>query len=126
MNYTTLYDKAGNPVAWINEKKEYAEIYLFNGQPVAWISEDSIYSYDGQHLGWFESGWVLDHDGNIVLFSQDVAGGPYLPARQPSPARDEKWASPDRSAKQSSPLRPYYLGAWSSTNFEKFFMLKVS
>jgi hypothetical protein len=126
MNYTTLYDNEGDPIAWISDDKEYAEIYLFNGQPVAWISQDSLYSYDGQHLGWIQEGWILDHEGRIVLFSQEASGGPYLPVKQTVPARDEKWATPDRSAKQSVPLRPYYLGTWSALNYKDFFMVNAS
>lgn len=122
MDNITLYDNEGDPIAYIDNEQGYETIYLFNGRPVAWIFEDCIYTYSGQHLGWIKDGWILNHNGEIVFFTQDAKGGTYLPAKQPLPARDEKWAVPDRGARSSCPFPPYPLGTWSALSTEKIFM----
>jgi hypothetical protein len=71
-----FYDRNGDPVAYTDDG-EY--VYLFNGSAVGHLVRDSVYAYDGTHLGWFIDGWIRDHDGHCVYFTDDAEGGPVSP-----------------------------------------------
>ncbi len=67
------------------------------------ISDESIYSFSGHHLGWFLDGWVRDHNGNCVFFTQNAIGGPANPAKQARPARGARRLRPARGAREVRP-----------------------
>lgn len=115
---TVLYNNNGRPVAYIENGEN---IYLFDGSPVAFLNNESIYSYSGNHLGWMLDGWVIDHDGRHVFFTQNASGGPALPARQALPARSAREARPARGAREPRPPRPAREIAWSDLSSEEFF-----
>ena len=66
---TTLYDKGGNPVAYISEDNGFA-IYLWDGHAVSYLEGDRIYGWKGEHIGWFEKDIIYDSKGNRVGFTQ--------------------------------------------------------
>jgi hypothetical protein len=104
----TLYDRSGRPVAYIDDDGE--SVYLYSGKPVAWISGESLYAYSGAHLGWLHDGWVRDHSGNCVLFTENATGGgPMKPMRQMKPMRGMKL------------MRPMASSSWSDVTGEDFF-----
>lgn len=59
----TLYDRDGEPVAYITED---ATIYLWNGDAIAYVDNDRVYGWNGHHLGWFTNGVVSDLRGHRV------------------------------------------------------------
>ncbi|MBE5968441.1 MAG: hypothetical protein E7255_16055 [Lachnospiraceae bacterium] len=106
-------------MAWLSEDN-YTTIYLFSGEPIAWISDESIYSFSGHHIGWFQDGWVRDHNGECVFFTQNSIGGPAKPAKQACPARGARWARPARGAREARPARSARSTSWSSLSDEAF------
>ncbi len=116
---TALYNIEGRAVAYIENDGE--SIYLYGGAPIAWLSDDSLYSFSGKHLGWYQDGWILDHAGNCVFFTENSTGGPARPAKQATPARGAKGARPARGARGEKPLRPTKSLSWSNLSDERFF-----
>jgi hypothetical protein len=114
----TFYDQAGSPVAYTDDGKH---IFLFSGQPVAYLHRDSVYSFDGQHLGWVRNGWIYDHNGCGVFFSDDSSGGPLKPFKQFKPFKSFKMLMPLKALRQLPPLKPLWSIYWSDIPVQKFF-----
>lgn len=95
----TLYDKKGEPVAYI--ALDYQEaVFLWDGQPVAYVyQEDHLYGINGQHLGWFIDDILYDQEGARVGFTTStcpVAVGKKGPKgkRAAVPELKPRWAAP--------------------------------
>lgn len=114
----TFYDEEGTAVAYTRDAEA---IYLFSGEPVAYLSDESIYAYSGKHLGFFLDGWVRDHDGRCVFYTEDARGGPARPARQARPARSARQSRPARGAREARPARAARQSAWSRLSGPQFF-----
>src|SRR5215831_14356200 len=81
----TFYDVNGRPIAYSDDGRY---IYAFSGLPLAYLDGDSVYAFDGQHLGWWERGWVRDHQGAWVFFTDSaVVDGPPMPAKHAQPVK---------------------------------------
>jgi hypothetical protein len=99
----TFYDAAGRAVAYCEDERH---IYSFTGVALAYVEDDSVYGYDGRHLGWWDGGWIRDHDGVLVFFTELADDrGPRLPIRQPRPAKGVKDAPPPPVYKHVKPAR---------------------
>jgi hypothetical protein len=72
----TFYDRSGRPVAYSDDG---VHMHNFSGHAIGHMHEDSIYDYSGKHLGWFVNGWVRDHSGRCVMFTDESSGGPVIP-----------------------------------------------
>lgn len=69
MNSKTLFDKNGNPVAYIADDYN-ATIYLWDGSPVAYIYEgEHVYGINGRHLGWWLDEILYNVDGQRIAFA---------------------------------------------------------
>ena len=119
MSYITFYNNRGKAIAWLSED-DYPTIYLYNGKPVGWISNESVYAFSGKHLGWYVDGWIIDHKGYYVYFTEISNGGPVKPCRQVRPVRGVRQVRPVRGVMEVSPVRPYKSLSWSDLN-DKFF-----
>lgn len=113
-----FYNKEGRPVAYCEDD---AHVYLYDGTPVGYFDGDSLYSYSGTHLGWLLSGWVRDHEGSCVFFTDDAASGPTKPLKQLKPLKGLKQLRPLKGLKGLRPLRPLKSLSWSDISSEKFF-----
>ena len=113
-----FYDQVGAPVAYADDLEH---IYAFSGEPVAYIQNDSIYDYGGRHLGWFFGGWVLDHNGNHVYFTDQAIGGPLKPLRMLRPLKGLKSLKPLKGIKAIKPIRPIRSLSWSNLMGLNFF-----
>jgi hypothetical protein len=68
---TTIYDKAGNAVAYLTEDF-HSTIYLWDGTPVAYLYEEQqIYGINGHHLGWYVDNIVFNNKGERIGFTFD-------------------------------------------------------
>jgi hypothetical protein len=126
-----FFDSRGEGVADKNADDDV--IFLWKGQPVAILDDESVFALDGRHLGWFMDGWIRDHGGDAVYFTEDATGGPPRPARAARPARGARGARPARGARQVRPLRPSRSLSWSNLsvggaffNFELFLTAKLT
>ncbi|MBR9683673.1 hypothetical protein GOV03_03985 [Candidatus Woesearchaeota archaeon] len=116
---TTFYDNNGNAVAYTEDGEH---IFLFNGKASAFISQNSIHSYSGKHLGWFEDGWIRDHSGLCVFFTENTMGsGPVKPVRSVKPVKSVKQVRPVKGVKHISQVRPVKSMGWSNQSGEQFF-----
>lgn len=114
-----FYNKSGKATAYSDNG---TDIYLYNGKPVAYFYDDCIYSFKGHHLGWFIDGWIRDHSGRCIFFTENSSGGPAKPARHAKPARSAKHAKPAKGARSVRPAKSAKSPTWSSISSELFFM----
>jgi hypothetical protein len=115
-----FYDQNGTAVAYSEDR---IHIYLYNGDPVAYFDRDSIYSFSGTHLGWYKDGWILDHDGNAVFFTEHAQGGSLKPLKDLIPLKELKDQMPMKEIKEPKPLRPIKSLNWTQLSIEDFFLL---
>lgn len=98
-----LYDAGGRPIAYCDDGRH---LYAFSGAPLAYLDGESVYAFQGHHLGWWDRGWVRDHQGACVFFTDAAEGaGPILPTTHPRPAKGAKHAPPARAYKLPKPMR---------------------
>lgn len=115
----TFYDRYGRPIAYTEDN---AHIYLFDGSAVAYISGDSIYGYSGKHLGFFQNGWVRDHSGNCVFFTEISRGsGPVKPVKSVRPVKSVKSVRPVKGVREVKPVKSVRLLSWSDLSGRQFF-----
>ncbi len=119
MTIRTLYDHKGQAIAYVDEDGE--SIYLYGGQPVAFLSDDSIFAYSGKHLGWLDHGWVRDHAGQCVFFTDEASGGPVQPIRAVRPVRGVRGVRPVRGVMAARPVKPVSGVSWSTLSGPAFF-----
>lgn len=101
---TTLYDKSGQPVAYVDSLDQNT-VYLWNGNPVCYLDGNSkLYGFNGRHLGWFENGILRDLQGYKVGFIQNTC--PVLTKLEP--LKSLKQLKPLKSIKQISRIKPIY------------------
>ncbi len=115
----TFYDRTGTAVAYTEDG---VDVYLFDGEPVAYLEGDAVYAYSGAHLGWFEDGWVRDHAGYCVFFTEVASGdGPIKPIEHIRPIKLAKRQLPIRGIRQIAPVKPIKHLTWSELSGEAFF-----
>ncbi|HET7506174.1 MAG TPA: hypothetical protein VFK02_34380 [Kofleriaceae bacterium] len=115
----TFYDVTGRPIAYCEDGRH---VYAFTGLPLAYLDGDSVFAFDGQHLGWWDRGWVRDHHGAWVFFTEIAAGvGLALPARRGAPPKGIKNVPPPIASGRIKPV-PFADGSgWSSRSGAQFF-----
>lgn len=114
----TFYDAGGRPVAYSDDRRH---VYEFGGLPLAYLDGDSVYAFDGRHLGWWSHGWVRDHQGAWVFFTENAVGGPPTPARQARPVKGYKNVPPAPAFKHVKPAPVANGLGWSSRSGSQFF-----
>lgn len=115
---STLYDQHGNAVAYVEPD---GVIYLYEGTPVGYIEAEDVFAFDGRHLGWYLQGWVRDHHGGCVFFTEAAQGGPVRPVRAVRPVRGVRGVRPVRGVRQVRPVRPVMGIGWSRVSGPQFF-----
>jgi hypothetical protein len=113
-----FYNRTGRPVAYTENN---TDIYLYSGDLVAYLDGDSVYACSGKHLGWFVDGWILDHGGNHVFFSDIATGGPARPPRQALPRKALRRSRPVKGPREAKPPYPGRNPGWSHYASEEFF-----
>ncbi|MHB8761557.1 MAG: 4-fold beta flower protein [Coriobacteriia bacterium] len=90
---TTLYDAAGQPVAYIAEDGELA-VYLWSGEAVAYIDGEIVRGWNGRHLGFFVHGVLYDTAGRRTGAVADQCSCVMRaePVKQPKRAKRVKFA----------------------------------
>jgi len=115
----TFYDRYGKPVAYTEDN---IHIHLFDGGAVAYISGDSIYSYSGKHLGFFEDGWVRDHSGDCVFFTETARGsGPVKPVKSIKSVKSVKSIRSVKGVMEVKPVKSVISLSWSDLSGRQFF-----
>lgn len=118
-----LFNKEGEPVAYIDAADEDLTIYLWDGTPVAYLVADgddfNVYGFNGKHLGWYTEGVLIDHDGFTVGFTKGALNRhikyePYKPIKK---------FKPFKSYEQLAPYKPF-LKVEFSTESLSLFLLK--
>ena len=113
-----LYELSGLPIAYSDDG---VHIFLYSGQAVAYFEGDCLYAYSGRHLGWRHRGWIIDHDGDCVLFSEQAEQGPHKFMSQEYQKKESPGPIPDKVLRQFEPLRPPMSSKWSKLTAQKFF-----
>lgn len=117
---TVFYDQDGEAIAY---SEDGIYIYFYSGIPIAYIEGDSIYAFSGEHLGWYEAGWVLDHDGNAVFFTENAQGLPLKLLRNLRPLKEFKVFMPMKELRESRPARPLKTLNWSQLTIGDIFLI---
>jgi hypothetical protein len=113
-----FYDRTGIPSVYAEDG---VHLFAFNGHAVGYIEKDSVYAYNGRHLGWIEDGWIRDHVGEGVFFTDEATGGPEKPVRATVPPRKVKHVKPTKQVRQLRPVKAMKTRTWSHTTGEIFF-----
>ena len=114
----TFYDRSGKACSYTEDG---IHIFLFSGHAAGFIHEDSIYDYSGRHLGWLVDGWVREHTGRCVFYTDGASDGPQKPRSQDEPTKVVKQIPPAKGALQSKALKPDFIDTWSALTGEQFF-----
>ena len=115
----TLYDYTGRAVAYSDDGET---IYLFNGAPVAYFYRDMVYGFGGQQLGTIRNGWIRDHRGYCVFFTDNSVGGPVKPIKQIKPIKCVKQIKPIKHIRHVPYVRAVDQIGWSNLSGESFFL----
>jgi hypothetical protein len=119
MDEVVFWDSAGRVVAHKDEGDDV--VFLWSGEPVAIVDDESVFAFDGRHLGWFLDGWIRDHAGNCVYFTDEAAGGARRPRRHARPARGPRQSRPSRRTRQPRPARSARTTQWSALSVDAAF-----
>ncbi|MGQ1947966.1 4-fold beta flower protein [Geofilum sp. OHC36d9] len=111
----TLFDKDGNPVAYIEIQDENT-IYLWDGTPVAYLDSENIYGFNGKHLGWFNDSIIRNHEGEKSGFTKSS-----VPVNAKfEPFKSFKQFKPFKSFKEFAPFKPFDSSSISSLPLKDF------
>ena len=113
-----FYDRSGMPVAYSEDGNH---IHAYSGHAIGHIHEDSIYDYSGKHLGWFIDGWVRDHYGHCVLFTDEATRGLVKPKKGKQPAKVVRQIPPAKGVRKAKPRERKELPFWSALTGVQFF-----
>lgn len=116
----TFYDRSGKPVAYTEDD---VHIFLYSGHPVGYLYDGSFYSYSGRHLGTLRTGWIRDHAGACVFFTDEamVRALP-LPEKLVKPPKLLKKPKPSKERRETPPPRAEETDEWSQSSPETFFI----
>jgi hypothetical protein len=117
----TFYDRAGKAVAYTEDD---VHLFLYSGYPGGYIVDGSVYSYSGRHLGTIRSGWLRDHGGHSVFFTDEavLASGLEIPEQRLKPPKLLKKPKPPKGRRELPPARPEEADGWSELPTETFFI----
>lgn len=116
----TFYDRSGKPVAYTEDD---VHIFLYLGYPAGYLFGGSVYSYSGRHLGTVRTGWIRDHAGNGVFFTDEAMnGGLPLPQKHVKPPKLLKKPKPPKGRRETPPPQAEDTGEWSAHSSETFFI----
>lgn len=116
----TFYDRTGKAVAYTEDD---VHIFLYSGYPVGYLADGSVYSYSGRHLGTLCAGWLRDHGGHCVFFTDEAAAlGPELPQKRLRPPKLLKKSKPPKGRREPAPPRFDDTQEWSQLSSETFFI----
>ena len=84
--------------------------------------DGSVYTYPGRHLGTIRTGWVRDHDGRCVFFTDEALNSSLpQPEKLAKPPKLIKKPKPAKGRRETPPPRPADLDEWSELSGEGFF-----
>jgi hypothetical protein len=116
----TFYDRSGKPVAYTEDD---VHIFLYSGYPAGYIYNGSVYAYSGRHLGTLRTGWIRDHAGDGVLFTDEaMESGPPMPAKLAKPPKQLKKPKPPKGPREAPPPRAEDTTEWAHHAAETFFI----
>lgn len=116
----TFYDRSGKPVAYTEDD---VHIFLYSGYPVGYFYDGSVYSYSGRHLGTLRTGWIRDHAGACVFFTDEaMENGLAFPPKHVKPPKLLKKPKPAKGRREAPPPRAEDAAEWSPSSSETFFI----
>jgi len=117
----TFYDRTGKAAAYTEDD---VHLFLFSGHAAGYIIDGAVYSYSGRHLGTIRAGWLRDHAGECVFFTEGaVERGLELPEKRVKPPKLLKKPKPPKGRREPAPPRAEDGGGWSELSPETFFSL---
>lgn len=110
------FDRQGRATAFCEDGKS---IYFWDGRPAAYFDGDVVVSYPGRLVGWCQDGWIIDAQGDGLLFESDAIRGPAKPERVAKTAPAPRQANPVRVARiaGTTSTRPIQSASWSDRTF---------
>ena len=110
----TLYDKNGNPIAYIADDNE--TVYLWDGRAVAYINGDLVYGFNGTHLGWFIREVIYDKQGRKIGFIDKTCSL----VKSVKPVKSVKHVKSVKSGRSIANIRPVLSIGYSNDSLESF------
>ena len=78
----SLFNKNGDPIAYLTTDDFDNTIYLWEGQNVAYLLDGRyIYGTNGKHLGWYINGIIFNTSGERIGFTSGNCPAP--PIKEP-------------------------------------------
>ncbi|HBL31293.1 MAG TPA: hypothetical protein DD490_31075 [Acidobacteria bacterium] len=115
----TFHDRTGKPAAYTEDD---VHIFFYSGAPAGYSFDGAVYTYPGRHLGTIRTGWVRDHDGRCVFFTDEALNSSLpQPEKLAKPPKLIKKPKPAKGRRETPPPRPADLDEWSELSGEGFF-----
>lgn len=112
----SIYNKAGDAIAYFSKEGEEQVIYLWNGKPTAYVVEGkAIYGFNGKFIGWKESGIIYNADGQIIGFEC----GALNVITNAESDKSSKEALPVKSIRKNMPEKPVVTSVWSLESLDE-------
>lgn len=108
-----FFDDQGRATAFCDGRT----IYLWEGRAVAYLLDDRVFAFSGRFIGWLTDGWIIDSQGNCLLFESDAIRGPGKPSRKGGSFKATPQPAPPRSSRQAVPARPPGSADWADSTF---------
>ncbi len=115
----TLFDKRGKALAYIASDEDMT-IYLWTGEPVAYLLHKGerylILGFNGKHIGWYDDGFIDDHHGDVVGFSE----GRLRMNTEMEPLKSLKQNKPFKARIKEPQTKPGFTNTWAAVALSVF------
>jgi hypothetical protein len=82
-----------------------------------WLWGQHVFTWQGEHVGFWVDGWLRDHDGRAIAWSESASSGPPRPNIQPLPSRRAAGKVPTKVPTRGPlPPKPEWLNEWSTVS----------
>ncbi|MFK4382509.1 4-fold beta flower protein [Bradyrhizobium sp. USDA 223] len=113
-----FYDRSGRATHYVDDRGTF---YTWGGQPVGFVQGEELYTSSGRHVGRISSGWIRDHNGHGVAFSENASGGPLPPLRSLPSLKSLPSLAPLRGLPSLPPLLALPSLSWSQYSVDDLF-----
>jgi hypothetical protein len=113
-----FFDRSGRPTHYLDDGGTF---YTWGGRAVGFVEREELYTSNGQHVGRIDSGWIRDHRGHAIAFTQGASGGPLPPLPKLPPLKALPALPPLRGLPQLPPLPALPSLQWSQLSIDDLF-----
>ena len=91
-----------------------------------WMWGQHIFTWQGEHVGYWVDGWVRDHDGRAIAWSEKASGPPGRPNTQPLALKLSAGHVPTKVPSRGAlPPKPEWKGEWSPVSAHDYLTMFI-